>query len=892
MKMRHWLAGLLVLCIGAPAAIAATFSQRSPFVQGHWWNRDRSGSGFDIFNTSEQAVIVWYTYDEAGKPTWYIAQGATATLGTQTWALVQQRWVNGKPSGLTTAGSVRLEIVNPESIRVNWQVGTHSGQWSIEPFVASGIESEVDHSGHWYNPANSGWGVTLTEQGDVLGAVAYTYDANGDPTWVAGFDRQAAQRKVPMYATHGACPWCAYTATQVASAGSLTFDYLGEAQLVLHSTVTTPMAVNVDGAHVIQLGRAASTRPADRQLAAFDSDAALKTYLDAGMLNVPFNGSLIQFSAGLPSTTAAFSTTNVQEQGVDESDLLKTDGHFAYAYRYNPSGLREPAIRIAEIGTDGSSLAFRGEALLASGSATPMSAAGLYVSGGRLVSVTGTQPVSFNASAWAISTAWLNGQVNIEVLDASATATPRWRAKIDGHLVASRRIGDKLYVVSRFVPAVPGFQYGFDNPGNRALLAATPLANLLPKVQVNGGAAAPLIATSALSIPPQGSNPAEADIVVLTTIDLAAPAIVQALGVVGPVETVYVSPTNLYLATRRTTLRIAQGALVPNPSPSLVTDIHAFALENGAARFVGSASVEGFLASDVDEAPFRMSESQGRLRVVTSTTQVMSWGIRNQANTLTILEPSALSQGLLRTVSILPNAARPEPLGKPFEELHATRYVGDRLYAVTFPIAQRLSADPLYAVDLSDAADPKILGSLVVPGFSDYLHPLSNGMLLGFGRDVTLQGAQLGLQLSLFDVSSVAAPRVVQQISIGKAGSDSALLRDHHAISVLEHADGTVQVALPVSLHGGVALGGSGDSATYAWMESGLMRFQVPPSPSAGGIQALAPIVTDQVPQPVPVNDAAVSNGRSIQFPLGTVYVGNGRFWLLQSASGTVSGPF
>jgi uncharacterized secreted protein with C-terminal beta-propeller domain len=885
-------------------SLGASLADRSPFVQGHWFNRDRPGSGFDVFNAADQVAIVWYTYDESSRPVWYIAQGARTTMGTQAWPLVQESWSNGRLGTGTAVGSVKLETVDPETLSLTWNVGGHSGQWNIVPLIASGIESEIDHSGHWFDPTHGGWGFNVTEQGDVLGTVIYAYDASGAPTWVAGFGRDADKKSVDVYSTSGSCPWCAYRGTSTVSAGKVSFEYRSESDLVIHSTVAVPMAqgVSVDGTHATQLGRPASTRPADRQLAAFDSDASLKSYLGAGMLNLPFpGGGGVSFSPAPPgSGFVPFSTTNLQEQGVDEADVVKSDGRFAYAFRHDSFNVREPVIRMAAIGADGSSLGTAGTAPLTD--TASVAQAGLYLSGIQLAAIVGTQPLQSGASfGWTTTTAWANGKTNVEVFDVSSPASPttRWRAQIDGHLIASRRIGNKLYVVSRFVPFLAGFSYGVTSgpafASNQSLLAGTPLNALMPQVRINGAAPVALVATSNLFAPPQGSTPPEADIVVVTTVDLAAPGIVQTLGVVGPVEALYVSPQNLYLATRRGLLRSATGGVVANASSSLVTDLHQFALGADAVKFVGSASLEGFLASDPDQAPFRMSESQGRLRVVTSTTQAMGWGMRSQANTLTIVEPSTITPGLLRTVSILPNVARPETLGKPFEELYATRYVGDRLYAVTFTSAnlpQVPRVDPLYAIDLSNASDPKILGNLVIPGFSDYLHPLANGLLLGFGRVVTTTtGIQQGLQLSLFDVSGSGAPRVIQQVSIGKRGSDSALLRDHHAISVLARPDGNVNVAFPARIHDGQVAFGTGDNATYAWLQSGLMRYEVRLDIPQAPLNAFAPLITEQMPALAPLNDAAAGDARAIQFPLGTLYVANGRFWL-QSSAGTVTGPF
>jgi uncharacterized secreted protein with C-terminal beta-propeller domain len=88
--------------------------------------------------------------------------------------------------------------------------------------------------------------------------------------------------------------------------------------------------------------------------------------------------------------------------------------------------------------------------------------------------------------------------------------------------------------------------------------------------------------------------------------------------------------------------------------------------------------------------------------------------------------------------------------------------------------------DPLYTIDLSKPAEPRVAGELKLLGFSAYLHPVGNGLLLGVGQDATDQGRQLGTQLSLFDVSDLAKPTLLSRRQIGSSSS-SEVEYDHHA---------------------------------------------------------------------------------------------------------------
>lgn len=896
MKTHRLVFAIATLALSAFCA-AATVAERSAFAQGHWWNPARSGSGFEIFSAAGQVAVVWYTFDAGGKPVWYTAQGDESSLGTQAWPLMQHRWNGTGISASTAVGTLKLEIAHPESINATWELNGTRGTWAIEPLVFSGIVNEVDHSGSWFDPRNGGWGLTVAEQGDVLGGAMFTYDASGAPTWLAGYQR--ASRTVEYFTCTGACPSCAYTSTVTRSAGTLAFDFAAENQLSLRNALTVAMApgVNVEGARMIPLSRPASWRAADRQLANFADEAALKAYLGAGLQNIVFSSGT-DFSPAPPS--AAFSTTNLQEIGVDEADLVKSDGQSIYAFAHagDYSATRLPAIRVARVSNEGEGLEIRGTVALASGPSAPMGTAGLYLAGDKLISVSGSTAMYYGGWAWGYPGSWQKGVTNIEVLSTSPSALPAtaWRAEIEGHIVSSRRIGDRLYVVSRFVPFLQGFVYGTalspsQLASNQEILRITPLAGLLPSMRINAGASIPAVQTTAIYLPPQGARKPLADMVLVTAIDLVSPHVAQTLAILGSTDTIYASTANLFLASSRQPLRNSVGSLLPEPL-FYVTDIHQIQLGTGAMAIVGSGSLEGFFGTDADMQSFRMSEYQGRLRAVTSTTGVI-WGGVNK-NRLTIMEPSSSAPGLLRTVSVLPNALRPEPLGKPGELLYATRFVDDRLYAVTFK-----KTDPLYVVDLASAADPRIVGALEIPGFSDYLHPLPNGLLLGFGKDSlpanTTGDANFvwyqGLQLTLFDVGNVGAPREIQRVLMGKRGSDSALLRDHHAFSFLTLGSDVASIGIPASLHDGNPQG-VGPTAYYPWQSSGLMRFELRGTTAADiRLLQLPSLVTHQMPQAAPYPDAAVDGARSVLFPKGTIYVGKGQLWR-QDTMGNTNGPF
>jgi hypothetical protein len=263
--------------------------------------------------------------------------------------------------------------------------------------------------------------------------------------------------------------------------------------------------------------------------------------------------------------------------------------------------------------------------------------------------------------------------------------------------------------------------------------------------------------------------------------------------------------------------------------------------------YSGSGSVMGHLGFDQNRKSFRMGEHQGVLRVATQTAE--RWGpalavgagtaASATANTsisspvrLSLLKPTADKN--LALIGTLPNDRRPAAIGRPGEQLYASRFVGNRAYLVTY----RLS-DPLYVLDLSDPTDPHVAGELQVDGYSDYLFPLSERYLLGVGKDAKSDGSAgdgrfawyQGIKVSVIDVANPANPVEAAHHIVGLRGTDATVLHNHHGIALLPNASvnpSSVRVALPVQLHTtkpSTASGGLSDY--YGFTRHQLSRFDV-----------------------------------------------------------------
>jgi uncharacterized secreted protein with C-terminal beta-propeller domain len=186
------------------------------------------------------------------------------------------------------------------------------------------------------------------------------------------------------------------------------------------------------------------------------------------------------------------------------------------------------------------------------------------------------------------------------------------------------------------------------------------------------------------------------------------------------------------------------------PGEAAVTQIHAFDVSDAAqARYLGSGTVIGGILNQ-----WSMSEQDGVLRVASTTDDP----------TKTFEGGPAAGQSYVTTLAVqagaLTQLGRVGDLGKG-QKIYGVRFIGDNGYVVTFR-----QLDPLYVLDLSDPAHPTVKGALEMPGYSAYLHPVGDHLLLGVGGSADDQGHRTGAQISLFDVSNPSSPRRIASVAI------------------------------------------------------------------------------------------------------------------------------
>ena len=673
--------------------------------------------------------------------------------------------------------------------------------------------------------------------------------------------------------------WKFYAPALEAQGGTVLSDYAAAKFYLLFNTVPG----EAEG-FWLNIGAGANPNNAPPRLKPFASEAELERFLKDALARgvsavadyryavttatgaTAAEPAVASTSSGATPTTN-FSTTNLQEAGVDEADRFKSDGKYLYVLGQNAgtigSGLSILALAentppkastVARLALDVQKVF--SQSFLATGRPDAQPDLLLALAESRLVDYglppgfPTALPVTSGRS-WFSPWDWRQGQVELQWVNIADRAQPQLTARValDGFLIASRRIGETVLMVTRFTPSIPNVIKDSDPTkqaaAERLALEQASLGQLLPKWYLNGVDQGNLVTASACYQAPGDDARQTPDLIVVSAIDIGKPnAAPRTQCLTGSSETAYVSPEALYVATTRYNYSVTTGdaalagsagasALIASYPAEYATDLHKFALSAAGPQYRGSGSVVGHLGWEQDKKSFRMGEHQGVLRIATSLGE--TWGA-SATHRLSVLQEQ---DGALSLVAQLPNAQRPAPLGKPGEKIYAARFVGNRGYLVTFRVT-----DPLYVIDLANPADPRIAGELSIPGYSDYLHPIGEEWLLGVGKDAAAdttsssgdgRGAWYqGVKVALFNVADASQPREVSSMVIGKRGTQSAALLDHHAFSFLPMSgagDELARFTLPIERHAtppSYNYYAAGDPRTYYdWSDTGLYLFSV-----------------------------------------------------------------
>lgn len=489
------------------------------------------------------------------------------------------------------------------------------------------------------------------------------------------------------------------------------------------------------------------------------------------------------------------SSTNVQEEGVDEADLVKTDGTVIVTVLGNRVRVVDVASRtvVSEIRMPGRRDQVQPVELLLHGRT-------LVVLGQEWGNA---QPAADRYLPFG------SARTHVVTVDLSDPASPRTlgSVRVEGSYRSARMVDGTVRMV--LVSEPPGLEQtqprkntmaaeAQAEEANRALVRATTIDDWVPHLQVLDGdgtvrSTERLLGCDQISRP---RDPAGLSTMSVLSFDVASGSAepTSGAGLVASGDTVYASPDRVVVATSPWDLWRWVGPAElswPGGEPANRTDLHAFDISDpGSTGYAASGSVEGRLLSQ-----WALDEQDGVVRVATTTEPPG------------VSEPSQSSLVVLREEGErLVETGRVDGMGRT-EQIHAVRFLGPDLAAVvTFR-----QTDPLYLVDTSDPAAPRVAGELKIPGYSAYLHPVGEGWLLGVGQDADERTGQThGLQVSLFDVRDLAAPRQARVLT-WKNGS-SPVEWDHRAFTSWP---ATGQVFVPMGLWSEQAEGADGEPETF-----------------------------------------------------------------------------
>ena len=482
-------------------------------------------------------------------------------------------------------------------------------------------------------------------------------------------------------------------------------------------------------------------------------------------------------AAPLPATGGT-SATNTQEEGVDEGDLVETDGRYVYSVVDGQrldvvdtvDGTKVSSVRLdpdegaGQMILDGSRLALVVNGW--GGGPVPIDDAGRPASDfgyGFGYGLTGVRVIDVGdpTAPVDLGTSWFEG---------SAQAV---RAS-DGvvRVVVTSGLGDRLPLV---VPANGSIaSEGRAEELNRAVIDEAPAEDWLPRRidELPDGTTSDPVTSIACEQIGQPADYSGLGLTWVATVDLRAdaPRTTGSAGVVSTGGTTYASAGHLYVSTVRWDQ--VEGDVMPMQPQPATTAIHSFDIGGRTdAVYEASGVVDGVLLNQ-----FSLSEQGDLLRVAT-TTSSSGFGADSESQV----------RVLQRSGSSLEEIGAVGGLGKT-EQIYAVRFIGDLAYVVTFR-----QMDPLYVVDLTDPTAPVVRGELKIPGYSAYLHPVGDGRLVGIGQDATDEGTRLGAQASLFDVNDPTNPIQLSTVPLGSYGTP--IEWDHHAFLYWPE---TGQMVLPV----------------------------------------------------------------------------------------------
>ena len=432
-------------------------------------------------------------------------------------------------------------------------------------------------------------------------------------------------------------------------------------------------------------------------------------------------------------------TTNTQEDGVDEGDIIKTDGRYLYIVN---SGTNAP---VSIVDCANGSMKKVTDITFEDGK----DASDIYLYNNRLVVIgycyrqnnqtKTTEDVAGFDMTDCCTVSWGDTFVSVyDITDKSAPVNVTEYVQ-NGNINSSRMIGSKLYTISTYYVNVYGNDY-------RDVC--------IPEITVNG--ACEKISADGICVVEGTKSTTYA---IITALDVEKDKEPQSEAVLGGCSNLYASSKGLFLSEYKW----------DNKSQE-TTKIYRFEYAEDGVEYKGVGEVPGFINNQ-----FSMSYDGEYFRIATTVNKTVTYDENGNAVEVQLwdedgwrnkeLDNVAVSNVTMNNLYILNNdmkiVGKVEDLAKG-ETIQSVRFVGNMAYVVTFR-----QTDPLFVIDLSNPENPTVQGELKIPGFSEYLHPIADGLLVGVGADGTLTGANGDCKVSLFDVTNPYEPKETVSLSVG-----------------------------------------------------------------------------------------------------------------------------
>ena len=543
---------------------------------------------------------------------------------------------------------------------------------------------------------------------------------------------------------------------------------------------------------------------------------------DAGAIEAPTDSPVADSSTKASDAT----TTNLQESGVDEGDILKHDGKYIFNIdNTNGKIIVSSFENISQkVYTPITSIDFSNKNIV-----------DIYLQNSRLsvISYGTNNSFTYDEMNYAqVDTAIANYQssVKLDIFDVSDINNIKLIAEhsIDGNYQDSRLIDGELFLISQYTPRVSYeypkiyeetvcssldrsdifascssssvvnspvpveptevtsrdskevstsfyeescvygedytlwhenscYKYSYDENGAWRYDYENPTIvdeSLIPTIKSNTQDTQDLVTHSKLYAPAKLSQ--RASITTLSSFLIESGEYKISNSFLGNTHTYYASLTSLYLVSSEYPLYYDYNNYKEQQM------IYKFALDD-TLTYKGRGSIEGRMLNQ-----FSMSEKDDYLRVASSS----GWNWFNGGETTNTVYTLKQTNNTLKVEGTLSG------LGHEGETIRSVRFMGDRGFVVTFK-----QTDPLYTLDMSNPKEPKVVGELSIPGFSTYLHIVDENRVLSIGRDADENGAQLGLQFQLFDISDFSNPILADKIQIGNEYSYSEAEYNHKAFT-------------------------------------------------------------------------------------------------------------